>query len=399
MNDPKIYLAVDNCFASKRWTKPSEWARMVRDMGLSWVEASADNECDALYTTPEYLKDWLGDVKAACEETGIHVANLYSGHGTYSTLGLAHTDSRIRDHIQNNWVKVMIKNAADLGAGLGFFCHAFSEATLQNPKAYQSAVDDLSARLGQLAQYAAECGTKTIGLEQMYTPHQIPWTIRGTEALIRRIFAESGASLYVTIDTGHQTGQVNFVRPHRQRLKGFLDQVRSGRDMGGLWLGSTAAYAQFRKAAKATDDAEEALLARIESDMGNFPHLFADPEDVDLYTWLARLGRYSPIIHLQQTDGSSSHHLPFTDENNVVGIVEGAQLLESLASSYAADNANDMPPPCDEIYLTIEMFAGTTDTPVEIIQRLWASVAYWRRFVPEDGVPLSKLTDFGPRSR
>lgn len=32
---PKLYLAIDNCFASKRWTEPAEWADVIRDLGLS----------------------------------------------------------------------------------------------------------------------------------------------------------------------------------------------------------------------------------------------------------------------------------------------------------------------------------------------------------------------------
>ena len=33
------------------------------------------------------------------------------------------------------------------------------------------------------------------------------------------------------------------------------------------------------------------------------PYLFAEAHDGDPYAWLRALGRYSPIIHLQQTDG------------------------------------------------------------------------------------------------
>ena len=47
--DPIIYLGIDNCFASKRWVRPMEWARVISDLGLKHVEASADTECDPLY--------------------------------------------------------------------------------------------------------------------------------------------------------------------------------------------------------------------------------------------------------------------------------------------------------------------------------------------------------------
>ena len=89
MIDPRVYLAIDNCFASKRWTRPMDWTSMIKEFGINHVEASADNECDPLYTDPAYLQDWLEDVESVCEKTGVKVANLYSGHGTYTLLGLA----------------------------------------------------------------------------------------------------------------------------------------------------------------------------------------------------------------------------------------------------------------------------------------------------------------------
>ena len=50
-----------------------------------------------------------------------------------------------------------------------------------------------------------------------------------------------------------------------------------------------------------------------------------------------------------------------------------------------------MPPLCEEVYLTLEIFAGTAELPVDIINKLKDSVAYWRQFIPEDGLTLDKL--------
>ena len=65
--DPKIYLGIDNCFASKRWVRPAEWIRVIGELGLKYVEASADTECDPLYMDPEFTRDWIADVKAYLE--------------------------------------------------------------------------------------------------------------------------------------------------------------------------------------------------------------------------------------------------------------------------------------------------------------------------------------------
>src|ERR1039458_5315347 len=153
MMSPRIHLAIDNCFASKRWTRPADWAGIVKEWGIRNVEASADNECDPLYADLEYLEDWLRDVQAACKQRGVSVANLYSGHGTYATLGLASPDRRNQKRLQHQWLEVMIRNAAQLGAGLGFYCHAFNGDILQDRTAYAAAENGLYGRLAELAAY------------------------------------------------------------------------------------------------------------------------------------------------------------------------------------------------------------------------------------------------------
>src|SRR5208337_321025 len=96
MDFPRVYLAIDNCFASKRWTQPMEWMEFVQRAGLNHVEASADTEADPLSCGEEYMKDWTEEVARCEKSTGVKVVNLYSGHGTYTTLGLCHTDKRVR---------------------------------------------------------------------------------------------------------------------------------------------------------------------------------------------------------------------------------------------------------------------------------------------------------------
>ena len=107
--------------------------------------------------------------------------------------------------------------------------------------------------------------------------------------------------------------------------------------------------------------------------------------------WLERYGCYSPIVHLQQTDGTSSSHRPFTSPQNARGIIDGGRVLQAIAMSYDRRHAADLPSPCQEVYLTIEVFSGTADLPADLLADLAESVAYWRRFVPEDGVRLSEV--------
>ena len=187
MKLPRIYLAIDNCFASKRWILPREWLGLVADFGLRKVEASSDTEADPLFSGSDYMLDWRRDVKTASTEIGVDVVNLYSGHGTYATLGLGHPDRRIRDRMQKDWIKPMIETAADLGAGFGFYCHGFPHATLQEPQLYETARMLLFDSLAEVAAFAGQRGIHYVSVEQMYAPHQTPWTIAGTKELMREV--------------------------------------------------------------------------------------------------------------------------------------------------------------------------------------------------------------------
>jgi sugar phosphate isomerase/epimerase len=374
---PRIYLALDNCFASKRWTEPNEWMQIARDLGVFCIEASADTEIDPLYGTPGTLRDWIDSVGAASEKLGVKVVNLYSGHGTYATLGLAHSDPRVRDHIQHDWLEPMIRNAAALGAGLGFFCHAFPQTVLKDAELYHQAEDDLYRRLAELARYAQEQGLSAVSVEQMYSPHQIPWTIEGSLRLIREIFQQGSAPLYLTLDTGHQVGQGNFMRPDPAQIEAYVLAVEQKREPPDIWLG----YPERMKL--------ESLLNHLEWQR----YLFAEPEDGDLYAWLRRLGRYAPIIHLQQTDGLASAHRPFTPKYNATGIVHPVKMLAALKYAYSRAELHGLPPPCQDIYLTIEVFSGTAERPAQILSNISESIAYWRRFIPVDGMTLEKLAE------
>jgi sugar phosphate isomerase/epimerase len=383
---PKIYLTMDNSFATKRWTEPDDWARVIHDLGASYVEASADTEADPFYCGEEYLSKWIDRVCAAGAKHGVKVANFYTGYTTYRTLGMAHSDPVIRGRVVDGWLKVMARIASRVKAGLGFYIHAFSEAMLQDPARYATAVETLYAALAEVSRYAGEVGPVPIILEQMYTPHQYPWTIEGSFDYIAEVSKRSGFPAYLCMDTGHQTGQRRFLRPDRDSL------LRSLAGQGSVpYLGPDTAYAIFDGKRSSGAAAHKEAATRIEAEMDRFPYMFAAERDCDLYGWLAEVGCWSPIVHLQQSNGKSSSHLPFTAATNETGIVHPLKVLQAIARSYEKEPRPGMPARCAEIYLTFEIFPHTTDRPREILPGLAESVKYWRKWIPKDGVPLDTL--------
>jgi sugar phosphate isomerase/epimerase len=370
---PKIHLAIDNCFAYKRWTKPGEWCSVISDLGLQYIEASADNELDPLFMGREYLKDWIGAVKEAQKKSGVKVASLYSGHGTYTTLGLTHTDPRVRRRMIEDWFKPMMETAAELGAGFGFFAHAFPHYALQDSALYRDFIEILTLNLIEITRFGMSRGCKFLAIEQMYTPHQYPWTIRQAEELMCAVSAASGSSFYFTEDVGHH--QSKFIKPEDS----VLEQI-CGKPVQGIWLGSDSAYLCVG----------QGDLAGLKTAVAKAPHLFAEPKDGDCYAWLSELGLYSPIIHLQQTEGRSSEHRPFTAANNAHGIIDGERVLKALKAAYGKGKKGVINP-CENIYLTLELFAGTSAFPRDLLSDIRESVDYWRKWIPEDGMRLDRL--------
>jgi hypothetical protein len=386
----RLFLALDNCVASKRWCEVSEWMRVVGDLGLHCVEASADNEIDPLYSCSAFLDDWVQQVGLESERTGIRVVNCYSGHGTYSTLGLAHHDARVRAHLRENWFRPMLRTAGALGAGIGFFAHAFSERMLRDRDLYDQAYRTLTDDLQSISCDAQAAGVQTCGVEQMYTPHQVPWTIAGTAEFLRGVNARSdGLPVYITLDTGHQSGQNGFLVPIPEQVEMFVADVRAGRS-SRLYLGPRECFEALRQRVL-YGITMAALQQEVDAFVAANRHLFSEPGDGNTYAWLEHYAAFSPIIHLQQTDGTRSAHQNFTASNNSKGIISAPKVLRSIQESLRRPQPEGFPPRVREIYLTLEPFLSTAEHPRVALEEIAESVRYWRQYVPQDGMSVDQV--------
>jgi len=165
-------------------------------------------------------------------------------------------------------------------------------------------------------------------------------------------------------------GQQHFQKPTHEQVAAFLNGENPD-----LWIGLID-----------EPNSRDAIMDYVEA----HPYLFAQPEDGDLYAWIRELGIYAPVIHLQQTDGNSSKHLPFTEANNAKGIVHGKEVLQAFAESYANAQQIEGLAPVEELYFTIEVFSGTSQRYPQIIEMIRESAEYWRQFIPEDGITLDE---------
>lgn len=90
----------------------------------------------------------------------------------------------------------------------------------------------------------------------------------------------------------------------------------------------------------------------------------------DPHVWLEQLLPYSPVIHLQQTDGKADHHWSFSPEYDKVGIVNPQRIVEICKSS-----------PFETVYLLFE-FGHAFDAPdQQVIDEHKQSVERWMKWL------------------
>lgn len=385
--DPRIHLGIDNCFAIKRWTAPMEWGNVVRDMGLSNVEAVPDLECEPLLTPDDYRKDWVHEVQRMQDKLGIQVVMSYSNDSTYDSIGFSHPDRRVRDWFVEKWFGNFIEMSAAINSDIGYYVQATPESMLYSKEGRAQAAELAFDCMVRVNKMAGEAGIKHVTLEQMYTPHQPPFTIKGMRKLMLDVTKESGVPFYFTEDVGHHCPF--YQKPTPEQLQNACKRyIKDG--YIELWLGSLDAIELFRKAA-AKGSLTPAEIEMLQEDFAVNEDQFNGKEDTDCYAWLRELGAWSPVIHMQQTDGRHSSHAPFLAENNAKGIINPIRILESLSECYAKEPQAGMPPRCQDLYLIQELYLSTKDIGYQGLHKLQTSTDYLRKFVPRDGMKLSEL--------
>ena len=377
-NYPKIYLTIDNCFAIKRWIRPKDWMKVVKDIGnIACIEASTDNEIDPLFNTPEFRDDWIKEVKEHEKKYGLKVVSLYSGYVTYRTSGLTNWAKSTRETMKNNYFKKVVDIASKLDAQVGNILNAFSDPVLDDPDLFHEAEGFLEENLAEMTEYANSKNV-AFGYEQMYTPNQGFWTIDRCNNWLKKVYKRAKQPMYITIDTAHQVGQNQFLKPTDEQL---LKMIDTG-DTTGFRL-SGEIKNEIRSKNINFSEAKELIE--------KYYYMFSKPEDSDVFEWFSKLGCYSPLVHLQQTDGTYSGHKPFTEQFNKTGIIDPKKVFRSIAESYDREAEKGMPPKVKEIYLAFELFFGITDSPEDIIDKMRQSVEYWRKYIPQDGMNLGEL--------
>ncbi len=99
-------------------------------------------------------------------------------------------------------------------------------------------------------------------------------------------------------------------------------------------------------------------------------HCAASPagEIADPHRWLEELLPWTPVVHLQQTDGLGDRHWPFAPEFAAVGIVQPQRVIEIVRAS-----------PLPRVDLVFEISHAFDAPPQQILDNLSWSVEAWAK--------------------
>jgi len=324
----KLDIGINGAFITRRWEQPDNWMRLTAELGYPYHEFCGD-VLDPFFSGDEsYQRETALAVREAGGRYGVQVWDIYTGVATHRFHGLSHSDARVRQRMAE-WIRQTMRLALDMGATrVGGHWDAIAVECLHDTQASAAIEARTTGIFADLGRYGGGIGITAIYNEQMYIPSELPWTIEGArQFLIAANRDRAGASVYLTVDVGHQAGM----------------------------------------------------------------HYGLAGPDLDYRAWLRALAPFCEVIHLQQTTPDGSHHWPFTPEYNQRGHISVEETLRAIEDGFKSASSSpvaDVLAPVSEQVLVAEIIPGSTKAEAPLLRELEASAKYLRQFVPEGGIRL-----------
>lgn len=194
-------LGINTCFAVKRWPRPSDWARVVREeFGLDVVQHSFDL-VDLNVPTAE-LEAQAADVQQACADYGLRIHSTFTGLAAYSANLLLDPDARVRARALE-WYRRAIAFTAMLGASsTGGHVGALSVGDWNDSVRRAERWQELIASLAILAADARTAGLSSLMVENLAAARE-PSTMALVDSLLTA-GDEERVAVSLCLDVGHQ---------------------------------------------------------------------------------------------------------------------------------------------------------------------------------------------------
>jgi D-erythrulose 1-phosphate 3-epimerase len=194
-------LGINTCFAVKRWPRPDDWARIVREeLGLDIVELSLDLIEDT--DTPGGRERSAVQIRSGLSRYGLRAETMFTGLAAYSRNLLMHPDA-VRRRAAADWYLRAVDLAARAGArGVGGHVGAMSAPDWLDPARRAERWSGLRQSLAEIAAAARAAGLEHLLVENLAS-HREPSTIAGVETLLTGGDA-AHAPVRLCLDVGHQ---------------------------------------------------------------------------------------------------------------------------------------------------------------------------------------------------
>jgi D-erythrulose 1-phosphate 3-epimerase len=194
-------LGINNCFAVKRWPRPADWARIVRDeLGLGVVELSLDLAGDT--GSADGGADVVSQTRSALDFYGLRAETVFTGLAAYSLNLLMHPDA-VRRRAAAEWYLGVVEFAARVGArGAGGHVGAMSVPDWADEARRAERWAGLRQSLTGIAAAARSAGLDYLLVENLAS-HREPSTMAGIETLLTDGDA-THAPVRLCLDVGHQ---------------------------------------------------------------------------------------------------------------------------------------------------------------------------------------------------
>ena len=324
-----IRFGLNTCCYTRRWEEVDSWFDISKRTGYPILQFDSDALDPFFSGDIVYQTQVAKAIKEKSQSYGMEIKGYYTGMASYRFHGISHQDQSPREQMRQ-WIIRAMDLASQMGTDtVGGRFDAYSVETLADPLRYRQRLECGVNLYRELAVIGKEKGMKALELEQMSVPSLVPYQISQAQDYYSRLNCDNhGCKITITVDVGHAAGQK----------------------------------------------------------YGNVG------EDLSYREWLKHFGAMSECIHIQQTRQGASDHSPFTRAANATGIVRIDEVLEAIR--YSDRNWQNEPwseyvKPESNHVLIVEYIPSTTDPETEILDSLFETSEYLKRFIPSDGLVLA----------
>ncbi|MTI81077.1 MAG: TIM barrel protein [Firmicutes bacterium] len=299
----KVNFGICTNFTIKRWSDPDDWARIIKNDLGLDLVQLSFDQFDPRGNS-NYVKSYCDKVMTACNRHGINIHSTFTGLSIYSHNLLYHPLLEGRlDGL--DWFESAFKMTSYYGVtATGGPFGGMDVNTFQDTSKRKYYETWAEEALVNLLQLAGNKGIKDFYWEPTPVRREGPVTVKETKEL--------------------------------------MDRINSLTD-------------------------ENSANFSLCLDTGHATSPMAWDTDRNPYHWIEKLGRYAPVIHLQQSDGVLDRHWPFTPEYNKNGIIDANMLIDAIEKSSL-----------DETTLLIEVGHPFEENDDKVLDEVKQSVYYWR---------------------